>query len=266
MGDDQQHLVSEDPSHEIARLRLLVDDLRLAVEARDDFIAIAAHELRNPMTPIQGFAELALASARAAEGTCPPRITVLLEKMQFAIGEFIRRATRLLDVNRIEADNLQLSPCRIDLSALVTSVAEKYEIHAIHADAPLRLEIASGISGEWDHLAIEQVIENLLSNALKFGMGDSVTLRLSLDGGSACIQVKDLGIGMSPDQQARIFGRFEQVVTQHRGSGFGIGLWVAARLVDAMGGRLTVVSRPGEGSTFTVMLPLEPPKSECQMK
>ncbi|WP_428542159.1 sensor histidine kinase [Rhodopila sp.] len=266
MGSDQQHLSAEDAAHELTRLRLLVDDLRQAVQARDDFIAIAAHELRNPMTPLQGFAELALASARAAEGTCPPRVTAMLERMQFAISDFIRRATSLLDVRRIEADNLQLKPSATDLSALVISVVERYELNAAHGGSPLRLDIAGGISGKWDRLAVEQVIENLLSNALKFGMGRSVNVRLGSHETYACIEVQDFGIGMRPDQQALIFGRFEQVVTQHRGSGFGIGLWVAARLVDAMGGRITVDSRPGEGSMFSVMLPLEPPKSGRQTK
>ena len=114
----------------------------------------------------------------------------------------------------------------------------------------------------WDRLAVEQVVENLLSNALKFGAGQPVTLRLRSDGRSARLDVQDRGIGMSPDQQARIFGRFEQIVAQHRGSGFGVGLWVANRLVAAMGGRIAVSSRPGEGSTFTVTLPLSPPDQD----
>ncbi|WP_428492403.1 sensor histidine kinase [Rhodopila sp.] len=243
-------------------MRLIVDDLRLAVRARDDFIVIAAHELRNPMTPIQGFAELALASARRAEATCPPRLTALLEEMQGAVQEFIERATNLLDIGRIEADNLQLNPSAIDLSVLVISVVERYELKAAHGNSPLTHDIAEGIFAELDHLAVGQVIENLLSNALKFGTGKPVTVRLRSDGQSACLQVQDLGIGMRPDQQARIFGRFEQVLTQHRGSGFGIGLWVAARLVKAMSGRLFVASHPGMGSTFTVMLPLEPPNPD----
>jgi two-component system OmpR family sensor kinase len=243
-------------------LRLLVDDLRLAVQARDDFIAIAAHELRNPMTPIQGLAELALTSARTAGEHCPPRIVALLEKMQLAIAEFLKRATSLLDLSRIEADNLPLDPSATDLSALTISVVERYELKAAHGNSQLALDIAEGVTGELDRLAIEQVIENLLSNALKFGMGKPVTVRLRSDGQSAFIEVQDLGIGMPPDQQARIFGRFEQVVAQHRGGGFGIGLWVAARFVEAMRGQLTVVSHLGKGSTFTVMLPLEPPKSD----
>jgi two-component system OmpR family sensor kinase len=262
MGSDLKHLASADAAAELLRLRLLVDDLRLAVRARDDFIAIAAHELRNPMTPIQGFAELALAAARAAGESCPPRIAILLEKLQFAVSEFINRATSLLEVNRIESNNLRLDPSAIDLSALVSSVVDRYELNAAHGNSPLARDIAAAVSGVWDHLAVEQVVENLLSNALKFGMGRTVAVRLKSDGQSACIEVQDAGVGMRPDQQATIFGRFEQIVTQHRGGGFGIGLWVAARLVEAMGGRLTVVSHLGKGSTFTVILPLEPPKSD----
>ena len=262
MGADPQHLAFEDAAGEVARLRLLVDDLRLAVQARDDFIAIAAHELRNPMTPIQGFAELALACARTAEGSYSSRIIALLERMQSAVQEFIKRASNLLDISRIEADNLRLTPSEVDLSALVLSVVERYELKAARGNCPLTLEIAQGICGELDRLAVEQIIENLLSNALKFGTGKPVTIRLRSDGQSACMEVQDLGIGIQPDQQARIFGRFEQVVTKHQGSGFGIGLWVAARLIEAMGGRLIVASRLEKGSTFTVMLPLEPRKPD----
>jgi len=122
--------------------------------------------------------------------------------------------------------------------------------------------VPAGVIAAVDRLAVEQVVENLLSNALKFGIGQPVTLRLRSDDGWAWLDVQDRGVGMSPDQQARIFGRFEQVVAQHRGSGFGVGLWVADRLVGAMGGRITVSSRLGEGSTFTVTLPLAPPEPD----
>ena len=109
---------------------------------------------------------------------------------------------------------------------------------------------------------MEQVVENLLSNALKFGAGRPVSLRLRSDGRWARLDVRDRGVGMSDDQQAHIFGRFEQVVARHRGGGFGVGLWVSNRLVGAMGGRITVSSRLGEGSTFAVTLPLTPPERD----
>lgn len=259
MGNDPQPRASNDAASELAGLREQVEALREALRARDDFIAIAAHELRNPMTPLSGLTELALAAARRAGGTCPPRVAALLERLQQAVQEYIGRATRLLDVSRIEAGNLPLEPRSIDLSQLVLSIVRKYEVAAAHQRCHLKPDIDKGIGGLLDPLAVEQVVENLLSNALKFGAAKPVGVRLRSEGQRARLDVQDHGIGISPEQQSRIFGRFEQIIAHHRGSGFGVGLWVANRLVSAMDGRITVSSRPGEGSTFTVTLPLSPP-------
>ncbi len=241
-----------DVAVELADLRQEIAGLREAVRARDDFIAIAAHELRNPMTPIIGVAELALAAAQASQGVCPPRITDLLRRLQLLAHDFIKRSTRLLDVSRIEAGNLQLERCPTDLSSIVRSAARSYEAMAARARSPLVLDVQDGVTSLGDGLAVEQVVENLLSNALKFGAGKPVAIHLRSDGRSATLRVRDLGIGMSTDQQARIFARFEQVMTHHKGSGFGVGLWVANRLVAAMDGEISVSSVMGEGSTFTV--------------
>lgn len=232
--------------------------MREALRARDDFIAIAAHELRNPMTPLSGLVELALAAARRAEGRCPPRVTALLERLQQVVQEYIGRATRLLDLSRIEAGNLKLEPKPVDLSQLVLAIVRKYEVPAAHQGCHLELDIDRGILGLLDPLAVEQVIENLLSNALKFGAAKPVEVRLSSEGGGAQLEVQDHGPGISPEQQIRIFERFEQIVAHHEGGGFGVGLWVANRLVSAMGGRITVSSGSGRGSTFAVTLPLSP--------
>jgi two-component system OmpR family sensor kinase len=245
----------------LAELRRQVEELRQAVRARDDFTAIAAHELRNPMTPIMGVAELALLAAQKAEGNCPPRVLALLERLQHLVQDYMKRATRLLDISRIEAGNLHLQASTADLSGLVHSVAERYEAEAAHQHCSLERDIEDGITAECDPLAMEQVIENLLSNALKFGAGKPVSLRLRADESSAWVEVQDRGIGMSADQQARIFGRFEQVVANHSGGGFGLGLWIANSLITAMDGRLKVASRPGEGSTFQAGLRLSPPNN-----
>lgn len=246
-----------DDDFELARLRQEVEDLRQSVRARDDFIAIAAHELRNPMTPVVGVAELALIAARKAEDNlCPPRVVALLERLQRLIQDYMKRTTRLLDISRLQAGKLQLEPATTDLSGLALSVAQRYEPEAAHQRCVLQLDVQDGITGVCDPLAVEQVIENLLSNALKFGAGQPVALRLSSNGFSAYFEVQDRGIGMPTDQQARIFGRFEQVVANHNGGGFGLGLWITSRLVQAMEGRITVSSRLGQGATFHVMLPL----------
>jgi two-component system, OmpR family, sensor kinase len=113
----------EEEVSELAELRQLVETLRGSVRARDDFIAIAAHELRNPMTPIVGVAELALIAARK-DGRCPPRVILLLERLQRLVQDYVRRATKLLDVSRLEAGNLQLEPAATDLSQLVLDCSE----------------------------------------------------------------------------------------------------------------------------------------------
>ncbi|MBV1800533.1 sensor histidine kinase KdpD [Siccirubricoccus sp. G192] len=155
-----------DAASEVADLRRRVEELVRAVRARDDFIAIAAHELRNPMTPILGLAKAALTAARNAEGASP-RVTTLLEHLQRAAQDFIRRATRLLDVGRIESGNLRLEPSETDLSELVRMVAQRYAAAAAHGRSALGLEAEDGVSGMWDRLAAEEIVENLLSNALK---------------------------------------------------------------------------------------------------
>ncbi|MFC7556414.1 sensor histidine kinase [Pseudoroseomonas wenyumeiae] len=245
--------------------RQQVDELRQAVRARDDFIAIAAHELRNPMTPIIGLAEAAMAAAQDAGNAISPRVPTMLGLLHRAAQDFIRRATRLLDVGRIASGNLQLAPSEIDLSALVHSVAQRYTVVADHGGSALELEVESAICGIWDQIAVEEIVENLLSNALKFGIGKPVALRLRLEARAAWLEVQDQGVGMTPEQQTHIFGRFEQVMSQHRGSGFGVGLWVASRLVAAMEGQITISSQPGQGSTFTVTLPLTPTEPDRMM-
>jgi two-component system, OmpR family, sensor kinase len=250
---------SDDERSELASLRRQVEELRRAVRAREDFIAIAAHELRNPMTPIVGAAELALIAAQKAGGTCPPRIVALLERLQLLIQDYMKRATRLLDISRLEAGNLLLEPVAADISNLILSVAQKHEAVAAHQRCVLEYDIEDGISAVCDPIAVEQIVDNLPSNALKFGAGKPVTLQFRSEGSAAALTVQDAGIGMAIDQQERIFGRFEQVVANHSGGGFGLGLWIASRLVAAMNGRISVSSQPGAGSRFTVTLPLSHP-------
>lgn len=256
---DRQEQAAVDTAAEMADLRRQVAELGQAVQARDDFIVIAAHELRNAMTPIMSASELALKAARDVRQT---QVIPLLERMQLSAQSFIQRSTQLLDFARIEAGNLRLQPSSTDLSALVLSVARNYGTTAANRGIRLDLDVQDGVIALVDRLAVEQVVENLLSNALKFSVGEPVTLRLRTDTGFAQLNVQDRGVGMSSDQQARIFGRFEQVVAQHRDSGFGVGLWIAERLVAAMEGRITVASRLGEGSTFTVLLPLATPEHD----
>ena len=261
LRDGGSEIGTRTADQELADLHHQVGTLREALRARDDFIAIAAHELRNPMTPILAVAELALQAAREAEDTCPARITVLLERMQLFVRDFVQRSTRLLEVPRIEAGMPPPTCAPTDLSALVRTVADRYASVAARGCSPIRCEIEDGLHGVLDRVAVEQAIENLLSNAIKFGAGKPLSIRLRSDGARARIEVEDHGAGMSAEQQAGLFGPFAPTVARHRGGGFGIGLWRTNRLVSSMGGDIAVASREGAGSCFTVTLPLVPSRA-----
>jgi signal transduction histidine kinase len=233
----------------------LIEELREAVRARDEFVAIAAHELRNPMTPILMQVNGLLAAARDPRRCRPELLAPRLEILELAVREFVRRSTALLDVSRIAAGNVRIDATEVNLSRVVRGVVDRAAVAARMARCPLEADLQEGVVGTWDQLALEQVAENLLSNAIKFGAGRPVRVALTSDGQTAELAVHDRGIGISEADRARIFGRFERAVTQREHGGFGIGLWLANQLVRAMGGAIAVEGAPGEGTTFTVTLP-----------
>jgi signal transduction histidine kinase len=234
----------------------LIEELREAVRTRDEFVAIAAHELRNPMTPILMQVHNLAGAARDPRRCRPELLAPRLELLEHAVRDFVRRATTLLDVSRIAAGNVRVEPTEVDLSHVVRGVVDGAAVAARMAHCPLELNLQEGVVGMWDRLAVEQVAENLLSNAIKFGAGKPVGVVLRSDGQTARLVVRDRGIGISEKDRARIFGRFEQAVGQREHGGFGVGLWLVSQLIAAMGGGIAIESMPGEGSTFTVTLPL----------
>jgi two-component system, OmpR family, sensor kinase len=234
----------------------LIEELHEAVRARDEFVAIAAHELRNPMTPILMQVGLLLAAARSPDRCRSEIITPRLELLEVAVTEFVRRSTVLLDVSRIAAGNVRIEVAEVDLSALIRSLVSRTAIAARMARCRLDEELQEGVVGMWDPLALEQVAENLLTNATKFGAGHPIAVILRSNRQTAELIIRDEGIGISEEDRARIFQRFERAVTKREHGGFGIGLWLANQLVVAMGGTIAIKSAPGEGTTFTVMLPL----------
>jgi signal transduction histidine kinase len=242
------------PSGEDVERRIA--ELVEAVRARDEFISIAAHELRNPMTPILFLVEKLLNAARRLPESAGGRLVSDAESLERMVDAYIRRATTLLDISRITSGKLYPDLSEVDLSGLIRDVAAELAPTAERAGSPLRLFIADGIAGTLDRLSVERIAENLLSNAIKYGAGKPIDITLAGDGDAAWFRVRDGGIGIAKEAQARIFERFERVVMQGHEGGFGIGLWTIRRLAEAMGGELSVVSRSGEGSTFTVRLPL----------
>jgi signal transduction histidine kinase len=161
----------------------------------------------------------------------------------------------LLDVTRITANCLKLAREPVDLAEVAAKMVSHAGILARQAETELILH-ADSVVGDWDGFRIETVISNLLSNAIKFGGGKPVEVYVSSDGQLARLSVTDHGAGISPTDQARIFEKFERAVPERHYGGFGLGLWITRQIVEAHGGTIRVASVPGEGSTFTVELPL----------
>ena len=179
------------------------------------------------------------------------------ERQVDRLGHLVRE---LLDVSRLAEGRLRLEPAPMDLTELAHEVLQRFEPEAASAGAPLTLERDGVVCGHWDRSRLDQVLTNLVSNALKYGGGRPVALRVAprADGG-ARLWVRDEGIGIPLSQQGRLFQRFERASGSERMSGLGLGLWIARQMVEAHGGRIHLHSQAGAGTTVCVELPPEPP-------
>lgn len=236
----------------------LLADAQAAVRVRDEFLSIASHELKTPLTSLQ----LRLQSLRRRmTGSRPLEPAPLDESLRSAESQ-IRKLTMviegLLDVTRLGQGRLKLSREPVDLAAATREVLAEFASEADRTQTPLHFRDAPPVVGSWDRLRIEQVIRNLVSNALKYGAGAPIEVAVSSSEQDAALEVRDRGIGIDPQKLRTIFGKFERAVSERHYGGLGLGLYISSQIVEAMGGRIDVESEPGKGATFKVRLPLAP--------
>jgi PAS domain S-box-containing protein len=220
-----------------------------AVSARDEFIAVAAHELRNPLHVFH----LTLQLLQRAS-TDSPRIAEMVEKSCFQLQRLNTLVERLLDVTRVRSGTFELFRENFDLSILMREIAARFANEP--RATPIALELDATIRGNWDRLRIDQALTNLLSNAVKYGSQKPVRISASSDGSRVTVKVRDEGIGIGEEELPRIFDRFERLSARSGREGLGLGLWIAKIIVEAHGGAILAESEVGEGSVFTVTLPL----------
>jgi signal transduction histidine kinase len=161
----------------------------------------------------------------------------------------------LLDVSRITAGRLDLAREPGDLVAFVHDIVARLEDEAADAGVEIRVDAPGEVRCAFDAARMDQVVSNLISNALKYGSAAPVEVRVRSGGGRAILEVEDHGIGIAPEDQERIFDRFERAVSPRHFAGIGLGLWIVRQLVEAHGGTIRVRSAPDHGATFTVELP-----------
>jgi PAS domain S-box-containing protein len=248
------------------RAALSVENARLyreaqeAVRLRDEFLSIASHELKTPLTPLSLKLQMLMREVRRQPDS----------PFRKAVEDYIAVGTRqvkklselvsdLLDVARIAGGRLRLELEEVELGALAREVVARYEPEAAKAGSALVLDEApAAVIGHWDRLRLEQVITNLVDNAIKYGAGKPIHIHLEAQEGQAVLRVRDEGIGIAPEHLSRIFERFERAVSERHYGGLGLGLYITRTIVEAMGGRIQVESMPGLGALFTVRLPQKP--------
>jgi PAS domain S-box-containing protein len=229
-----------------------------AVRIRDEFLSVASHELKTPITSlllaVQAVQRITRHGTLPAPDYLTRRLTVV-EDQGKRLGHLVND---LLDISRIVEGQLQLEPQAMDLAALVRQVIDQFQEELAEAGCAVTLAADAPVPGTWDPARIEQVLTNLLTNAMKYGRGQPITITVARAGAQARLVMRDEGIGIAPEHLERIFGRFERAVAPGKYGGMGLGLYIVRQIVEAHGGAISVVSAPGQGATFTMTLPLTP--------
>jgi signal transduction histidine kinase len=253
---------------EVGTLANAFDAMALRTEevtlVRDEFLEVASHEMQTPLASLLlqlQSAERQLEAARRPDGTAHLSAAPLLQKLQFAQRQ-VWRVTQLVrivtDARSLQAGKLEPDYLRMDLTALVQSQVDHLAPSFQRAGSDLIFDGPGPLWGSWDLAFVERLVSQLLSNALKFGQARPVVVTLAGGDERVQLRIRDFGLGIPEADQDRIFEPFERAVSARQYGGFGLGLTVARRLAEAMGGEIAVESRAGEGAEFIVDLPRHP--------
>lgn len=236
--------------------------LARALAARDRQLSVATHELRTPISSILLNLQILERTARSQQAMESDAVLKLLAVPSRQLRRLTRMVDLLLDSAQVENERLELDLQPLDLCELVHDVASRLQEVAQAARCELDLSECHPARGEWDRLRLEQVVSNLLTNAIKYG-GGKVEVRTHQPS-EACIVVRDFGRGIAADDQERIFEPFERVHSGGGEEGAGLGLYIVREIVRAHGGRIALESRPGEGAAFSIYLPVSPPGAQAR--
>ncbi|MCP3104789.1 PAS domain-containing protein [Myxococcus sp. K15C18031901] len=238
----------------------LYRETREAVRARDDFLTMAAHELRTPLAALRLRVQGAQGVLRAVGlAQAPQRLERALEAADRQVQRLADLVESLLDVSQFQGGPPRLHLEQVDLAKVVRDAVTRSEAAAARAGCQLVLRSLVSTPGRWDSARMGQVVSHLLSNAMKFGPGKPVEVGLEHEPAGATLVVRDHGIGIAPGRLDGIFHRFERAVPVRHYGGLGLGLYRLRRIVEAHGGEVHVDSVPGDGATFRVRLPLDGP-------
>jgi signal transduction histidine kinase len=241
----------------LQELQATQGELQRAVRVRDEFMSMVSHEMRTPLNTL--FLEAQVRKMHLARGKheafAPEQLRAMIERDERHIQAMIRLIDDMLDVTRLQRGTLSILPKRFDLARMLARTVESFTHQAAAAECGLSLQAPGTMEVELDEFRIEQVVANLLTNALRYGPKQPVDILLAEWNGGVRLDVRDRGRGIAPEDQQRIFEQFERAADNKVSAGLGLGLYISRQIVEAHGGTIGVSSTLGAGSIFSVWLP-----------
>lgn len=243
--------------YDITESKMKEEALAAAIKTRDQFFMIASHELRTPLTCLQLQIQVMEWELKQFEGTeLTGKLESGLKKQQDHLMRISRLVDNILDESMIMEGRLQIEYEHFDISEMVAGVVDRFKVAAESSGVELTFTNDKKVSGKWDRFRLEQVLLNLLMNAIRYGNKKPIHVEVDVNKQHALISVRDNGMGIKPEDQKRVFERFERVISDNEVSGIGLGLYISNNIVRAHGGEILIKSEINKGSEFTVVLPL----------
>ena len=239
------------------QVREFLQEQAAALQQRDEFLSIASHELKTPITSLKLQAQMRRRSIlkNDLQALSPDSNVGFVNKIDTQLDRLCRLVDDMLDISRIENGKLALNKERVDLGELAREVVDGFAGQFQSIGTKVSLNIDAHVVGNWDRYRLEQVIANLLTNSIKYGGGKPVEVTVSARDGRAILMVRDHGPGIAPESREKIFQRFERAGAGKAISGLGLGLYISRQILELHAGKIFVEEPNGGGSQFVVELP-----------
>lgn len=234
-------------------------NLQLSIQERDEFISIASHELKTPLTSMKLQIDLtrSIMKKNNFQEVDPGKIQKMFEVTERQIERMIRLIEDMLDASRVSVGKLNLTRNKMNLNDLIHLVLERHTPQLESTNNKVSFTASEIVIGNWDHFRLEQVMSNLLSNSMKYAAGSNIEITLVKSGNKAELKIKDFGMGISKEMHHKIFNRFERAIPSNNISGLGLGLYITHEILYRHGGTIRVESELNQGATFIIELPIE---------
>jgi len=226
-----------------------------AVRARDEFLSIASHELRTPLTPLRIHLQRLLSRSSEVALADPNRVQTVLHRCERKVRRLEALVDTLFEVSRLNREKLRLQLDTVDLGDLARKVVDSFAEEMMAAGCQPVVQVHGAVTGRWDRLRLEQVIANVVENAIKYGPGKPIEIEVHGTDEQVRLTVRDHGVGIPQTQLEEIFERFQRIVSSPYHSGLRLGLSITRQIVEAHSGRIHAESQPGAGARFTIELP-----------